>query len=377
MRVLITNYALAHRTGSELYVRDVAVSLLRRGHTPIAYSTKLGTIASDLRRATIPVVEDLAAISVAPEIIHGQHHVETMSALLHFANVPAIYFCHGWLAWEEAPPRFPRILRYVAVDNTCRDRLIYEQGIPEQQVRVIRNFVDLNQFTTRGPLPSKPQRALIFGNEVAEGYIATVRRACHRAGMMLDVVGSSTGTATDEPASVLRKYDVVFAKARCALEAMTVGAAVIVSDSPGMAEMVTTQNLDQLRLLNFGTRALQEVVTTEAVVRELARYDAADAAEVSRRLRASSGLEAAVDQIISLYEEVIDEYSSRESNGGKQLCNAETEATYAAAYLRDVALHLTRQRDAIYKSASYRIGNFLVRAPLVSTLAKRIAGHLR
>jgi hypothetical protein len=212
---------------------------------------------------------------------------------------------------------------------------------------------------------------------VEEAYIATIRRACHHAGIMLDVVGSSAGTATDEPASVLRKYDVVFAKARCALEAMTVGAAVIVSDSPGMAEMVTTQNLDQLRLLNFGTRALQEVVTTEAVVRELARYDAADAAEVSRRLRASSGLEAAVDQIISLYEEVIDEYSSRESNGGKQLCNAETEATYAAAYLRDVALHLTRQREAIYKSASYRIGNFLVRAPLVSTLAKRIAGHLR
>src|SRR2546430_4332475 len=32
-------------------------------------------------------------------------------------------FCHGWLPWEETPPHFPRILRYVAVDHTCRDRL--------------------------------------------------------------------------------------------------------------------------------------------------------------------------------------------------------------------------------------------------------------
>lgn len=42
MRVLITNNTLAGRAGSELYVRDLALALLRRGHTPLAYSTNLG-----------------------------------------------------------------------------------------------------------------------------------------------------------------------------------------------------------------------------------------------------------------------------------------------------------------------------------------------
>src|SRR5262249_42023998 len=112
LRVLITNNTLGEQAGSELYVRDVATGLLERGHTPIAYSSLLGDVADELRRATVPVVQDLDVLGEPPAIIHGHHHVETMTALLRFPDVPAVYFCHGWLPWEELPLRFPRILRY-------------------------------------------------------------------------------------------------------------------------------------------------------------------------------------------------------------------------------------------------------------------------
>ena len=377
MRILITNHALVNRAGSELYVRDVAEGLLRRGHTPIAYSTKLGAVAAELRAATVPVVDNLASLSVTPDLIHGQHHIETMSALLHFGNVPAIYFCHGWLPWEEAPPRFPRILRYVAVDDTCRDRLICEQNIPEQQVCVIRNFVDLAKFKLREPLPEKPKRALVFSNHAGEtSHVKAIRQACDRAGISVDVIGLDSRTATNRPESVLREYDLVFAKARCAFEAMAVGTAVILSDLSGLGPMVTTGELERLNRLNFGVRALREPVRAETIAQELARYDADDARSVSRRLRASSGLEAAVDQIVNLYEEVIAEYQASHSNGNNNNGdNTALEARFTADYLRDVALHITRQREAIYQSASYRIGNFLVRVPLLRGLAKKVAGR--
>ena len=84
MRVLITNNTLDHRAGSELYVRDIALALLRRGHHPIAYSTRLGTVADELRVATVPVIDDLNLLTVIPDIIHGQHHLDAMTALLHF-----------------------------------------------------------------------------------------------------------------------------------------------------------------------------------------------------------------------------------------------------------------------------------------------------
>ena len=52
--VLFTNNALATRAGTETYVRDAALALLRRGHRVAAFSLVLGEIADELRRATVP-----------------------------------------------------------------------------------------------------------------------------------------------------------------------------------------------------------------------------------------------------------------------------------------------------------------------------------
>jgi len=265
LRILITNHGLKERAGSELYVRELALWLLRNGHSPIVYSSKLGEVASEIRQATVPVVDDLADVAVQPDLIHGQHHVETMTALLHFPHTPAVFFCHGWLPWEETPPHFPRILRYVAVDDTCRDRLVCEHGIEEEVVRVILNFVDLKRFVPRGELSAKPRRALVFSNSASETtYVANVREACRRAGISLDVVGSKAGRTSERPEKILGQYDIVFAKARCALEALAVGTAVVLCDQAGVGPMVTTTELERLRRLNFGIRTLQESVDRHA-----------------------------------------------------------------------------------------------------------------
>jgi len=341
MRVLITNNTLAGRAGSELYVRDLATAVLDRGITPIAYSTQLGDVAEELRRATVPVIDDLDALATPPNLIHGQHHLETMTALLRFPGVPAIYFCHGWLPWEEMPPRFPRILRYIAVDHTCRDRLVCEHAIPEDRLRVLLNFVDLERFKPRGALPARPARALVFSNSASEQtYMQAAREACQQAGIALDVIGFKAGNVCAHPEAVLGGYDLVFAKARSALEALAVGAAVVLCDAAGVGEMVTTNNLDRLRPLNFGIRALREAVSAEALAREIARYDANDAAEVSRRIRATAGRDAVIDELVSIYQEVL-----AESAGQPNDAIAEYHA--ASAYLRAQAPRL-KERDGLW-----------------------------
>ena len=65
------------------------------------------------------------------------------------ADTPALFFCHGWLPWEEKPLCFPRIRSYVAVDQVCRDRLVLEGGVPADRVRVVLNFVDTERFQPR------------------------------------------------------------------------------------------------------------------------------------------------------------------------------------------------------------------------------------
>ena len=104
--VLFTNNTLAQRAGSETYVCDVALALLRRGHRPTAFSLALGETAQTLRRATVPVVDDLTRLADPPDVIHGHHHLETLIAALSFPDTPIVNFCHGWVPWERdaAPP---------------------------------------------------------------------------------------------------------------------------------------------------------------------------------------------------------------------------------------------------------------------------------
>jgi Glycosyltransferase Family 4 len=371
LRILITNHGLKERAGSELYVRELALWLLRHGHSPIVYSPKLGDVASEIRQATVPVVDDLADVAVQPDLIHGQHHVETMTALLHFPHTPAVFFCHGWLPWEETPPHFPRILRYVAVDDTCRDRLVCEHGIEEEVVRVILNFVDLKRFVPRGQLPAIPRRALVFSNSASETtYVANVREACRRAGISLNVVGSLAGRTSERPEKMLGHYDIVFAKARCALEALAVGTAVILCDQAGVGPMVTSPELERLRRLNFGIRTLQESIDSDKLEKEIARYDAADAMEVSRRVRRACGSEEALSEIVALYKEVIADYKQR------PMPDLEAESRAAAAYLRQLPPLLARERDILANSATFRLRNRLLRIPFAGSLARSLSNRI-
>jgi glycosyltransferase involved in cell wall biosynthesis len=340
LRVLITNNTLDARGGSELYVRDLALALLARGHRPVAYSPLLGEVARELRQATVPVIDELGALTEAPDIIHGHHHLETMTALLRFPGVPAVSYCHGWAPWEEWVPRFPRIRRYVAVDEVCRERLLCECGILPERVRTIFNFVDLERFKSRAPLPARPRRALVLDNAANENrLLPVVREACARTGLDLDVLGIASGRPTSEPEKALPEYDIVFAKARSALEAMAVGTAVVLCWYGGAGPLVGAADFDRLRAMNFGIRAANRPLDAEGLVREILQYDAADAAAVSGRVRTGAGLEAAIDAIVALYLDVLSEHP---------LEDAGEEGHLASAYLRSLSLHV-KERDLLLR----------------------------
>ncbi len=304
--VLFTNNALATRAGSEMYVRDVARALLRRGHRPAAFSLVLGKTAEELRRATVPVVDDLDRLGSPPDLIHGHHHLETLIAALTFPETPVVHFCHGWVPWEEMPLRHPSIARYVAVDEVCLDRLVREEGIAPDAVELLHNFVDLECFRPRAPLPPAPGRALVFSNQAtADGYTRTIAAACASAGIALETVGAAHGNPTDTPEALLQGFDLVFAKGRAALEALTVGCAVILADAAGAGPLVTSANFDRLRSRNFGIREIQNPHDAAWYAREIAGYSADDAACVSARARAVAGLEPAVDRLLDIYAAAI------------------------------------------------------------------------
>lgn len=373
LTVLIASATLATLTGTETYVRDLALGLLRKGHSPIVYAPDLGQIAQELRRAGIPVIDDLKFAGVTPDVIHGNHNTELITALLQFPNVPAVFFCHSRSDWVSSPPLHPRILEYVAVDDACRDRLILENEIRKECVRVRLHGVDLERFRSRAqPLPKRPARALIFSNNASQWtHLNAVREACNRAHIKLDVVGSGVNASTANPEYLLADYDLVFAKARCALEALAVGTAVILCDAAGSGPLVTSGELDRLRRLNFGIRTLSEKVNPDLLAREIARYDPIDAAEVSRRIRSSADLNDVLDDAVALYHKVIEKFRAGPPS------RPEEENLAVAEYLRWLTL-TTRTERAKYEailanSPTLRLRSTIGRLPLMDKLLKPLA----
>lgn len=305
MRILITNSFLTVYGGTQVVVRDLAIELRRQGHEPVVYSPHLGEVAEEIQNAGIMVVDNLSALTTSFDIIHG-HHYQALEALLHFPSVPAVYICHGV---SDRPFYFPRILRYIAVDEPCRTRLASLTGIPSEQIEIIPNAVDLARFQPREPLPSRPRRALVFSNNAsASTHLPVVRRACVKTGLELDVAGLDMGKAVKNPESLLPQYDIVFAKARCALEALAVGNAVVLCDTMGVGPMVSMRNFDDLKPLNFGYKTLVNPLRPQSVRAEIERYDPQDAALVSTQVRNHSGMLDATQQWIRLYHQVIADF---------------------------------------------------------------------
>lgn len=376
MRVLLTNNTLDVRAGSELYVRDVAIELMRRGHDPVAYSTRLGRVAEELRAASVPVISRLESLAAPPDIIHGQHHYETVAAMLQFPQTPAIYYCHGWVPWEEAPLRSPQIFRYVAVSEVCRERLISEGGVAPRQVELLLNFFDERRFLPRAPLPDKPRLACAFGNTFTErDGLAILREACARCGIELHAMGSGSGNREDDPGRRLAQYDIVFATGRAAIQALAVGTAVIVCSQNRIGPIVTAESFASLRVLNFALRALSRRLDSETALAELQRYNAQDAAAVSALTRQHCELQPAMDRLVALYSEVV------EAAGRISPAAVVEESRAAARYLEEwaarykggdriqEALRLAEQElEAMRASASWRWSQGTLQNPLVQAI---------
>ena len=250
--------------------------------------------------------------------------------LLHFPLVPAIYVVHHVSAYGD-PFYFPRIFRYVAVDSRCRDFLETKPEIPRSRIEVVLNAIDMERFQPRPALPPKPRRALLFSNyAAAHTHVPAVRQACRRMGLSLDVIGRASGTEIANPETVLPSYDLVFAKARCALEAMAVGCATVLCDFTGAGPMVTTSNFDELHRMNFGQNALTRPLHAQQIIAEIERYDATDATLVSERVRKEASIAASIHCWTNLYEAVLAE--SRELPR-----DADAELRATGAYLETLS----------------------------------------
>jgi hypothetical protein len=359
LNILITTWMLAHPRGANLYVRDLAAGLARKGHAVCVYAVHAGALADRMAAAGFTIVSHPRRCPFTPDIIHGHQQPALLDALIHFPSAPAIFVIHTAYTPLNQPFLFHRIRRHVAVDQRCLNWIGEAADVPTAEKAMLFNFVDLDRFRPRAPLPDRPRKALVFSNYVREGdtRLTAIGEACRLADIELDVIGEGMGRPELEPERSLVHYDLVFAKARAAMEAMAVGCAVVLCDFAGLGGLVTNDRFDALRPWNFGAGVLTRTPDVGEIRSEIGRYDRIDAAKVTHRIRQEAGLGLAIDHWLELYGEVVGEGVRPDSHSETAVLRQSRRRWSGLRRLDAIRLKLASLREAAgVGGAVYDIG---------------------
>lgn len=304
MRILITNHAMQNRGGSELYTKELAIGLKKHGIGVSVFSPIVGEVAEELQDYDIPVYDDVCKIESEPNLIHGQHHIETMMAIMRFPKTPAIYLCHGIAPWQEMAPMHPNIVQYYAVSALISSYIESRNISPGKEVRIFNNWADIELFQRKSTIRNQPKQAFIVSNRYYDA--SPIKFACDRAGISLKFFGSGFGYSSKNLHDEFLNADIVFAVGKTAVEAMAAGCAVIPANGDGAAALVQRNNLDEYKKYNFALRLLQkENLSTDFIANEIAKYTAAEIGNVTDIVRNNQSLSNGISSWVRNYEEHI------------------------------------------------------------------------
>jgi hypothetical protein len=307
LTILFTNIDMAYRSGTQVQTRNYALEMLRRSHRPIVYSPSIGAISEELKQKGIPCFEHVEDIVSNIDIIHGQHFQTTFEAIKYFPTKPAVYMCHDATVWFDEPPPLPCIRRYIAVDDAVYQRLTRDSQIEKRLVTTVYNRADIERFKPGAQLPGKPRRALVFAKN--RQHVLCITQACKLRGIEATIVGNAFGKPIHSPETVMMDFDLVFASALTAMEAMATGRAVVVCDGRGLAGYCNSQKYSQWRNKNFGFLTLTQKLTVENFLNEIDNYDATEAIIVQQKMIAEGGVQAQCAELEQIYHDVIEEHS--------------------------------------------------------------------
>lgn len=189
---------------------------------------------------------------------------------------------------------------YVAVSEEVSDHLQQRHGVPEGDVTIIRNGLDLHRFRSRSPIAPHPRRALILSNYMPAAQREQVRRVCGHLDITVAEIGDRT--ARWEVEEEINAADLVFALGRSALEAMACRRVVIVYDYNGGDGLVTPDRFERQRERNFSGRTEARQFTDTDLAAEIAGYTPDIADRIHPFIERDHDIRGMAERYLGLYE---------------------------------------------------------------------------
>lgn len=172
MKILFVCNNFNYLSGSPLYVYELTRVLAKRGHEITLASEFGGIIAEKAVKNGVKLIHlsDLNR-DMDFDIIHCQQSMPTSQALARTKDtIPAIATIHSEYGYED-PFVHPRIKKWIAIRPSIKQKLIDENGIPDDLIEVVYNPVDPERFNTK---PTDPFELPTIGDKKLVLFVGTI-----------------------------------------------------------------------------------------------------------------------------------------------------------------------------------------------------------
>lgn len=270
LNVVLATYALDGVGGSETYALTVARELERLGHQVTLAAERLGPMAEQAAREGLLVAQLPEGLPQDCDAAIVQDAIVTPAVVARYPGARVVHIAHSDLFDHQLPMLVSSAVDAVVVLSDRVASRVRALALDVPIVR-LRQPIDQQWFSPAGPLPPRPRQALLLGNYLHGERRVALTRAWEAAGIALVQVGRP-GTCSLDVRPAIAAADVVVAKSRAALEAMSCARAVYVYDAFGGDGWVTPDRYARMEADGFAGHATPEPVSPAQLTADLGEY---------------------------------------------------------------------------------------------------------
>ena len=309
MNILLTNLVIGGLSGTEQHALTLAQALVKRGHVVAVYSPSAGEGAPAGLQAGVRVCHTLDSVGFAPDILHCHHLPCAIDAVLRWPRTPSLFVVHDATEWHDALPPVEAFDLIAAVDQHCADRAAREA--PGVSAQIVPNPIEQAQIVV-ARRNRRPRSLLVYGKSARD---RSWNRNLRLAALASGIYRFRVLEGDRDPLSRLGHFDVILARARCAMEACLSGAYTVLFDRGLCGGAVTPQNVEHLLQWNFGRGVFNGSLTYRRFNELIQNYSAEAALEAARILKPLVEPETIAASFESLYRRCISIRSQRTPSG--------------------------------------------------------------
>lgn len=273
MKILLTNFQLHSRAGSELLTLEVATGLIQRGHEVKIFSLEPGKLAlSSLARGigVFSLGDEQKIRAFNPDIILANHWPTLVFLRLVGISCPSALSCLGTIPKLERSPSANNraFIGWAISEETQR---FHSKNLGGNTVSLVRNWYPPDSTSALGEENKAKGKILVVSNRMPMPFMTLIYEAAQSLGLEVTKIGKPERSVKITDA-LLSKYSAVITVARTAIHSTSLGIPTLLLDQSGLDGWVLKNNVRELAEYNFSGRLHRETPTKQKLVRLLEEF---------------------------------------------------------------------------------------------------------